>query len=249
MSFLNAIERNDIQSVKEMIGFGIDVNNWTNHIGQTYLMMAIGKPKILQLLIDAGADLDVKDLHGRTAISWASYHGCDKSVQTLIPAGAALDIQDNFGDTALILSLKRDQRDDYIKNIPALLVSGGAALDIQNSFGMTALHYAAFNCYKDAVRLLLDAGATANVFDKKLKTPLMELVTTDAQYGPYSEYGVHFDIANLLIKAGSDVMLKNAKGNTALDLAIQKSRRDLETLLKHEAEKRQNDFICQDLNI
>jgi hypothetical protein len=67
-------------------------------------MNAIGNIVVLEMLIDAGAKLDIQDENGLTALMHVVENVGDTStennVKMLIDAGAKLDIKDNFGATA-----------------------------------------------------------------------------------------------------------------------------------------------------
>ena len=56
----------------------------------------------IKALIDAGADVNVKDNNGTTALMYAVYYGNTEIVKTLIAAGADVNAKDNNGFTTLI---------------------------------------------------------------------------------------------------------------------------------------------------
>jgi hypothetical protein len=70
--------------------------------GETALMKAVNgrTTGILQMLIKAGANLDLQDQHGQTALMWAAY-GHTEFVKALIKAGAKLYLMDDWGCDAL----------------------------------------------------------------------------------------------------------------------------------------------------
>jgi ankyrin repeat protein len=59
-------------------------------------------------LIKLGADVDVQDTVGMTALMMASYHNNHKLVSMLIKANADANIKDKFGLTALDCALKKE---------------------------------------------------------------------------------------------------------------------------------------------
>lgn len=76
--------------------------------GSTPLMIAVnrGSDDIAQLLLDNGADPDIKDTaYGRTALHIAASKGYDKIAAALISKGAGLNITDNKGQTPLYSAL------------------------------------------------------------------------------------------------------------------------------------------------
>ena len=76
----NAILKGDIATVKKFIEYGADVNEMSN--GLTPLMFAAryNKVEILKYLIEKGADKQVKDERGNTALKYAEN---SKSVESL----------------------------------------------------------------------------------------------------------------------------------------------------------------------
>ncbi|MBI3652859.1 MAG: ankyrin repeat domain-containing protein [Acidobacteria bacterium] len=58
--------------------------------GRTPLMLAvtIGVPGIVKLLIDAGANLNLRDQHGKTALQWAMESDNNNMIELLKKAGA-----------------------------------------------------------------------------------------------------------------------------------------------------------------
>lgn len=49
---------------------------------------------IIQILIDAGTDVDVRNKHGRTPLHWAAERGNLSAVQTLLERGASADARE-----------------------------------------------------------------------------------------------------------------------------------------------------------
>lgn len=71
--------------------------------GNTALIWASGNGDVdmVQLLIDNGADINIKNKDGYTALIWASSEGHLDVVRLLLDAGANANIKDNWGNTAL----------------------------------------------------------------------------------------------------------------------------------------------------
>lgn len=55
----------------------------------------------MQLLLEKGADLSVRNEGGETALNFAAWSGHEPTVQLLLEKGADLSIQDFDGNTAL----------------------------------------------------------------------------------------------------------------------------------------------------
>lgn len=65
--------------------------------------------RLLELLIDNGADVNFVDRFGQTALYYACKHGNEKAVACLIKHGADVNIKDNAGTTALNFALRKGQ--------------------------------------------------------------------------------------------------------------------------------------------
>lgn len=63
--------------------------------------------RVVDVLIDAGADKDARDKDGRTALMLAALVDADAAVKALLAKGAGVDVADAEGDTALLLAARR----------------------------------------------------------------------------------------------------------------------------------------------
>lgn len=97
-----AIMSDNIEAVKQHIEAGTDINKKDAMSGATPLITAVsfGKNKIAQVLIDAGADLSLKNNDGATPLHVAAFFCRVELVQMLIDAKADTTLRNNFGATA-----------------------------------------------------------------------------------------------------------------------------------------------------
>lgn len=81
--FCVAISKGDFETVKKMIQFGENVNKTSN--GKTPLMYAAryNRVEIINLLLENGAEVDIKDKGGRTAIDYAKISKALKAKKVL----------------------------------------------------------------------------------------------------------------------------------------------------------------------
>jgi ankyrin repeat protein len=96
-----AILSDNVEVVDQHIASGTDLNKKDPMTGATPLITAasFGKNKIAQLLIDAGADLAIKNNDGATALHTAAFFCRVEVVQSLIDAKADKTAKNNFGMT------------------------------------------------------------------------------------------------------------------------------------------------------
>ncbi|WP_411895609.1 ankyrin repeat domain-containing protein [Winogradskyella sp. A2] len=96
-----AILSNNIEEVKQHIDAGTDLNKKDAMSGSTPLITAssFGKKEITKLLVDAGADLSLKNNDGATALHTAAFFCRVDILNTLLEAGADKTLRNNFGAT------------------------------------------------------------------------------------------------------------------------------------------------------
>ncbi len=119
-----------------------------------------GQAARVQVLLDAGADVNARDSVSFTALIFAAEKGHTNIVHILLDAGADVNAQADFGETALMGAAGSD----HTKTVQILLDSG-ADVNVQDVLGQTAFIIASKNSGFEAVRVLLDAGAIKAVLN------------------------------------------------------------------------------------
>jgi hypothetical protein len=102
---------------------------------------------------------------GNTLLWWAVFNGKFKSAKALVIAGANPNIEDNEGETPFITAAGKYNDASYLK---LLLAHGGNVNTVSKKhsrFGFTPLMAAASHCL-ESVKILVDAGADINYYDK-----------------------------------------------------------------------------------
>ncbi|XP_072754126.1 uncharacterized protein [Anoplolepis gracilipes] len=127
--------------------------------------------KVLQTLLEFGADVNAKDEDGRQPILWAASAGSVEAVLALARAGgsAAAGTSDKDGLTALHCAASRG----HARCVEALVNLCGSHPDHVDDNGCSALHYAATLGHADATALILKLGADPNRQDRKGRTPAL----------------------------------------------------------------------------
>jgi len=101
MDIQTAILSDQLDVVKQHIAAGTDINRKDQMSGSTPLISAatFGKTAIVKALIDANADLALKNNEGATALHVAAFFCRVEIVQLLIDAKADKTTKNNFGAT------------------------------------------------------------------------------------------------------------------------------------------------------
>ncbi|WP_138433973.1 ankyrin repeat domain-containing protein [Winogradskyella algicola] len=96
-----AVVTGNLKAVKQHIDAGTDINQKEAMSASTPLMSAVtfNKPRIAKALIDANANLSVKNNDGSTALHNAAFFGRIEMVKMLLDAGADKSVKNNFGAT------------------------------------------------------------------------------------------------------------------------------------------------------
>ena len=110
---------------------------------------------VVQVLIDAGADIETKNARGLSPLLLASHSGALTTVKMLVKAGADVRAAEDRRKTCLILAAYNGHTDTvrYLVGLPEV------DLNHQDRKNRTALHYAANRKHPDVVQVLIDAGA------------------------------------------------------------------------------------------
>ena len=124
--------------VKELVKQDIDVNERAER-GWTALLYASaqGYPRIVRLLLDAGANPDVGNVHRITPLMYGALYGNLGVCKLLLEHGANPDLQDARGSTALTVATFNGHTD-----IVDVLLQAGANTTLKDHDGMTALDIA-----------------------------------------------------------------------------------------------------------
>ena len=102
-SLTDAAVAGNVEAVRQHIAAGTDLNERNPEGGSTALIAAasFGQNETASLLIEAGADLEVKNNEGSTALHAAAFLCREKIVKALLAKGADRNARNNAGSTAL----------------------------------------------------------------------------------------------------------------------------------------------------
>jgi Ankyrin repeats (3 copies) len=126
------------EKVEELLKQDVNVNERAE-ASWTPLLHAVaqGYPRIVLLLLDAGANTDMGNLHGITPLMYTARYGNIEVCRILLEYGANPNLQDLYGWTALMVAARLGHAD-----VAELLLKEGASVNIKDRKAMTALDYA-----------------------------------------------------------------------------------------------------------
>ena len=205
-----------------------------------YYAVVIGEPKIVDLILKAGASLRRKDNGGRDLVMLASESylpGHLRCLELLINSGASvntcIDIFKSVKVSGCALDkihVSRAARTPLAaagnnKAKLRLLIEAGANVNSYDYDGMNELMYAAGKGRATAVKLLLEAGANVNAKDLKGRGPLsyaavghLESLWTGEKLCVSNE-GTN-ECTKLMVDAGADVNMRDIEWQTPTFIAV-----------------------------
>jgi len=118
-----------------------------------------------KILLAAGANPNLKNNLGWTALMIGAVYHSFEGVKRLLEARATVDIKNMYGTTALMMAYTSEV-------ITQNILDAGADVDLQDNDGNTALIYAARRSAVEVVKLLLAAGANVDLRNRQDSTAL-----------------------------------------------------------------------------
>ncbi|EIT77170.1 hypothetical protein AO1008_05004 [Aspergillus oryzae 100-8] len=190
--------------------------------------------EVIQLLLEAGADVNLVESDGNNALHLAAYCGTIEIVESLLAHGAAVDVLGPDDRTVLHVAAAGDNPD-----VVPSLCRAGVAINALDASGNTALHLAALHGRTALTRLLLEMGADVSVSPEDGRTALH-----------YAASVGQADLLQLLVDAGAEVgALHSDEGHTALHYAAVNGSADAFRVLLRAADAQKFDLLspcCQE---
>lgn len=216
--------------------------------GGRIVRRALQREDSVRALLDSGISVNRTDpSDGRTLLASAAHAGLVDVAVLLLCRGADPSVNDNQGQTALTLAARQGHAGvlqvllEWVQEQGSKSPAAQALLEHVDSEGWTALRSAAWGGHKEAVRLLLEAGAEIDGCDSDGRTALRaaawggheEILLTLLKHGAEVDrsdregrtpliaatYMGHKEAVEILLDAGADLNLADGDGRTALSVA------------------------------
>lgn len=218
--------------LKKLIASGANVKGEPGGLALRAAATAANCLENVELLLQAGADVNAADQNGSTPLLCAAQHENAKIIEMLLNAKADPNAKTKAGETSLDLALKNRQGeivrllrksgavplsipDEELKAAAAnkdllrlqMLIYAGGDVNIRGGLSGELLNAAIDqHALSETVKLLIKAGADPNVPDAHGLTPLSRAI----QYR-------NEQIVDILIEAGARVNAGNNRSTTLLD--------------------------------
>ena len=243
-----AIAKDYVQPLQLLYEIGVKVNSKLEQ-GLTGLHWAckFGALQATEFLLARGAESEVLNDDGESPLELAAGNGSPEQFQLMLErVNPPLDRQNIKGETLMHLSAKAGNLAHVM-----LLIDWGADFEIQDVQGLTPLHIAAEKGFKDIIVLLMICGAnpdlktsfTAFRPEDLAKPEIKELILRlrrSINQAPGNSTPVHIAVqegnalAVGLTASHFEIDEKNALGQTALHLAVQKGSLEIIRILLEE---------------
>lgn len=209
---------------------------------------ARGHVKIVQKLVECGADINIGDADSRTPLHWAATNGWVAVAEYLLKHGAAINLAQRDGFTPLHAST-------YLGHLTMchFLLSQGADINSADRDGWTPLHAAVCYSHPEVVRLYLQSGADVNQKTRDQETALHiatdhgnqdilgDLLAYGAKleeknmdgFSPFFEsvWRNKYAVSRYLIDMGADLNVRNTSGHSALLIATMRAAKNFMELI------------------
>ena len=162
VGIFEAIRRNDVARVRELIDDGCDPNTRNElRFSPLHLAAAYGATEVAEVLLTAGAVPNAKGPNDDTPLHCAARENKAEMIAFLIDHGADANARDSSGRTALHLAVAEIVCHDATE----ALLEKGALANATDVSGRTPLFDAVGVCNRPDIDLLLRYGGDLNIKD------------------------------------------------------------------------------------
>lgn len=256
MSIHTAASAGNVAEVKKQLAWGISPNSGTFWYQRSPLhyAAAYGRIRVVELLLEKGANVNITNEGGETPLHYATKHGHTKVMEILLENGADVTQKGtgcgtplqwaarngqvnaarilldagadvcNKGTSSECLPLIDAVGSDQIEMV-AFLLSKGANVNAKASYNRTPLFIAVCRRNVELASLLLETGAEANIMSNGRTALIASVLNDDVK------------MTELLLAHGANVNTQSEYHSTPLYIAYRRDNIEIgQILLQHGAE-------------
>ncbi len=230
----------DLDYIKQHLAEGADINEIDSRLRMPPLTLAtmMGHIKAAELLIQLGADVNIKQEDGGTPLHFAMFLGRFELTELLLKEGADLNAKNLRGDIPAsglkapwaftrfltnMFDIKLEQKEVEAGRAKIEEMLNGKPSP-KPQVAADGVWEAVFGGDLDVVKQAIDGGMDVNARNPQFGEPML---STAALMG-------HTEIMTFLLEKGADINVRNGDGNTPLHAAAFLGRADaVELLLEH----------------
>lgn len=250
MSLHKAVRKSNSDEVRNLLQTEGTAVNSRDSYGNTPLHFVSDKT-IASLLIESGADLNLQNQDGDTALhTWhrPNFEQNDHDdllntaperklelISLLLESGASPNIQNNFGYNALHSSLVYGgiagipYDGHFMNKVISLLIQFNVDVNMGDFEGCTPLHHAVNEPHLFNAETLISAGALVSARDYRGWIPLQYVFHSD-----------NTDMAQLLLKYKADINAQDMDGRSMLSMAVEDGNEEMVQFLLQDPQVRVN---------
>lgn len=211
-----AIASGNEEYVKEVLRSGSPSNVGDPIVLHTAAMY--GNASVVQILLEAGAPVNVAASKNRTALMIAAEYGHNYVVQILLDSGASVATR-----SRKMSALHFAIRSGHLPVVSTLIAAGAP---INTSHATAPIFLAAQLARSDILALLLRANAYVYAVDKDKRTALHHACIRNHAAAAVTTSSDVMEVIRILVEAGVDIDAEDKNSHTALMLAVKKENRD-----------------------
>lgn len=241
---LSAVQKQNKALTVRFVKEGADLNK-ENVWGQTPLMRAVlnNDKETVKLFVEKGADVNKQDEKGQTALHLAVLNNDKETAVLLIDNGADFEMKNNAGKTAVDVSFeqKNPEMFELLVRLGAKTTAKTAESSLSAQVNQALLKTPEFQMHsvlseKEAIHPMVQKAFEEAVLsddvirmDSSVRTGFVDLNKQDENgqtaLMKAAELG-NRDVFVLLLSYGADVKKTDQKGQTVVDVLVQKSQKE-----------------------